>query len=125
LATPGCFSGLAGAVVDLACFGFVGGSAGAVVDLDYSGAALVSFEALFSIVVPLFGLSTVALLEALLFAFSSPITKSFRLLLEITGSGGLDNFGEESTFDTTIWPLLHWTLLYRACPRVLTSELGG
>ena len=75
---------------------------------------------------PLFGLSTVALLEALLFAFSSPITKSFRLLLELIGSGGLDNFGEESTFgDTTIWPLLHWTLLYRAYPRVLTLGLRG
>jgi len=107
LTVAGYFSGLARAVVDLAFFGFVGGSAGAVVDLGSSGAASVSFEALFSIVVPLFGLSIVALLEALLFAFLSPITKSFRLLLELTGSGGLDNFGEESTFDITIWPLLH------------------
>ncbi|CAD6254483.1 unnamed protein product [Miscanthus lutarioriparius] len=123
----GYFNGLAGAVVDLAFFDFVGGSAGAVVDLGCSGAASVSFEAPFSIVVPLFSLSTVTLLEALLFAFSSPITKSFRLLLELTGSGGLDNFGEESTFgdtDTIICPLLHWTLLYRAYPRVLTSGLG-
>jgi len=110
LTAAGYFGGLAGAVVDLAFFGFVGGSASAVVDLGCSGATLVSFEALYSTVVPLFGLSTVALLEALLFAFSSPITMSFRLLFELTGSGGLDKFGEESTFgdtNTTIWPVLH------------------
>jgi len=104
LACFGFIGGLAGAVVDLAFFGFIGGSAGAVVDLGSSGATSVSFEALFSTVVPLFDLLIVTLLEV---AFSSPITKSFRLLLELTGSGGLDNFGEESTFDTTIWPLLH------------------
>ena len=83
LTVAGYFGGLAGAVVDLAFFDFVGGSAEAVVDLGSSDAALVSFEALYSTVVPLFGLSTVALLEALLFAFSSPITKSFRFLLEL------------------------------------------
>jgi len=69
LTAVGCFGGLARVVVDLAFFSFVGGSAGAVVDLGCSGAASVSFEALFSIVVPLFGLSIVALLEALLFAY--------------------------------------------------------
>jgi hypothetical protein len=83
LVAPGCVGGLAGAVVDIV--------------LGFS-----TFEAFFSTEVPLCGFSTVALLEAL-FAFSSPITKSFRLLLELTGSGGLDNVGEESTFgDTTI-----------------------
>ena len=55
--------------MDLAFFGFVGGSARVVVDIGYFGAASISFEALFSIVVPLFGLSIVALLEALLFAY--------------------------------------------------------
>jgi len=109
----------------LAAPGYVGGLAGAVVDLAGFGAAIVSFEALFSTVVPLFGFSTVvALLEAL-FAFSLPTTRSFRWLLELLGFGDLD-FGEEITFgDTTRWPLLHWTLLYRAYPRVLTSGLGG
>jgi hypothetical protein len=90
LTAAGC--GLAGAVVDLAFFVFISWLAGAVVDLGSFDAASVSFE---------------ALLEALLFAFSSPIAKSFRWLLEPEGSGGFDDFGFGVT---AIWSLFHWTL---------------
>jgi hypothetical protein len=66
----------------LAAPGGVGGLAGAVLDLAGFSAATISFEALFSTVVPLVAFSTVALLEAL-FAFSLPTTMSFILLLEL------------------------------------------